>query len=139
LLPCSSSGRRGQDRLLPESFTLGPYTVVIGRRREARKAEGNRRLREIGATFLHDYILLANGDKPKKSEILARIRDRIMEVNPVAAFVRLDRNGRWYEVPDAVASEKVGYTMRELVGERYRSSSKAKKIARQDAFVVPER
>lgn len=133
---CASS-RRGQHRLLPEFFIPGPYTVVIGRGREARQAEGNRRLREIGATFLDDYAMLAPEDKPRKSEVVARVRETVRELNPLGAFVRLGSDGRWYEVPDAVATEKVGYTMRELVGEKYQSSSRAKQIARQNSFVEP--
>ena len=35
-------------------------------------------------------------------------------------------DGRWYEVDDSVAREKVGYVFRDLLADRYESSSKSK-------------
>ena len=121
---------------LPESFTPGPYTVVIGRGREARQAPGNQRLRSLATTHIDDYSSASATEKSRKSQIVATICREIRVVCPEGAFVRFGPDGRWYEVPDSVAMEKVGYTLRELVGERYRSSSKAKKAARQESFAT---
>merc|ERR1712188_289818 len=42
-------------------------------------------------------------------------------------FVRKSKeNGRWYEVDDGVAREKVGYVFRDLLADRDESSSKSK-------------
>jgi hypothetical protein len=46
------------------------------------------------------------------------------------AFVRLV-NGRWNEVGEHVAREKVGYVFRELLHEKYRSSTKSKMARRR--------
>eukprot|EP00934_Nitzschia_sp_Nitz4_P001723 Nitzschia sp. Nitz4//scaffold271_size25734//15113//15460//NITZ4_008305-RA/size25734-processed-gene-0.9-mRNA-1//-1//CDS//3329545212//1723//frame0 len=47
------------------------------------------------------------------------------------AFIRLGKDGWWYEAKDTAASEKVGYTLREMLGEQYKSSSKSKGRRRQ--------
>merc|ERR1719281_327531 len=42
-------------------------------------------------------------------------------------FVRKSKDdGRWYQVDDSVAREKVGYVFRDLLADRYESSSKSK-------------
>jgi hypothetical protein len=124
------------DTLLNETFTPGPFTVIIGRGREARNASGNRHLCKLAMTFLDEYATVP--DKPSKSRIVATIARAIRDMCAEwgGSFVRLGSDGRWYEVSDAVATEKVGYTLRELSGERYRSSSSAKKIARQRSHSV---
>ena len=138
---CSTKGKSNacsmhSMAMLPESFVPGPYTVVIGRGREARQAPGNHRLRSLATTYIDDYSSASSTEKSRKSQIVAAICREIRVVCPVGAFVRFGPDGRWYEVPDSVAMEKVGYTLRELVGERYRSSSKAKKAARQESFAT---
>ena len=124
------------DMRLPESFVPGPYTIVIGRGREARQAPGNHRLRSLATTYIDDYTSASSTEKSRKSQIVANICRAIRSVCPIGAFVRFGQDERWYEVPDSVAMEKVGYTLRELVGERYRSSSKAKRVARQESFAT---
>jgi hypothetical protein len=124
------------ERRLPQSFVPGPYTVVIGRGREARQAPGNLRLCSVATTYIDQYSSAGTTNKSRKSQIVASICRAIRSVCPEGAFVRVGPDGRWYEVPDSVSMEKVGYTLRELVGERYRSSSKAKKVARQESFAT---
>jgi hypothetical protein len=41
---------------------------------------------------------------------------------PGGVFVKYGKDGRWYEVNDAVAREKVGYTFRDLLSDRESSS-----------------
>ena len=52
----------------------------------------------------------------------------------IGAFIRFDQ-GRWWEVDDNTAREKVGYVLRELMTEQglhtYKSSSKAKTASRR--------
>lgn len=117
-----------EDRILPAYFRPGPYSVIIGRGKESKGVIGNRRLRVIASTFLERYSNAPN--KGTKSKIVATIVSVIREACPLGAFVRLGKDGRWYEVKDSVASEKVGYTLRELLGDNYRSSSRAKALRR---------
>jgi len=116
--------------MLPEDFVPGPYTVIIDRRKQTTKAPGNQRLRMIAMSFLDEYAN-AIENKSSKSRIVAIIRRMFEDMcADRGAFVRLGADDRWYKVQDAVATEKVGYTMRELLGEQYRSSSKGKKRVR---------
>jgi len=127
--------KQSKDVMLPEDFVPGPYTVIIDRRKRARQATGNQRLRMIAMSFLNEYAE-ALKDKLSKSRIVTTIWRMFEDVCPDGgAFVRVGTDGRWYKVQDAVATEKVGYTMRELLGERYRSSSTGKKMARLQSFV----
>lgn len=129
------------DTLLPVSFTPGPRTVIIGRRNDAKQTPGNQHLRKVASHFLNEYANAST--KPVKSKIVSSVvaafeeqhreigDDKSSDHGP--PFVRLGPDGRWYQVRDSVAREKVGYTMRELLGERYRSSSTAKKVARRSS------
>eukprot|EP00934_Nitzschia_sp_Nitz4_P006810 Nitzschia sp. Nitz4//scaffold296_size27349//23702//24739//NITZ4_008201-RA/size27349-processed-gene-0.25-mRNA-1//-1//CDS//3329546276//6800//frame0 len=119
----------GAEVPLPSYFRPGPYSVIIGRGKESKGVVGNRRLRIIASTFLDRYANAPN--KSSKSGIVATIVAVIREACPLGAFVRLGKDGKWYEVKDAVASEKVGYTLRELLGDQYKSSSRSKVRRRQ--------
>jgi len=117
------------DVMLPEDFVPGPYTVIIDRRKKVRQAPGNQYLWKIAKMFLDDYARAPN--KPSKSRIVSTISQMLDNSCPEGgAFVRLGRDNRWYAVPDCVATEKIGYTMRELLGNQYRSSSAGKKRTR---------
>jgi len=129
--------KHSKDTMLPEDFVPGPYTVFIDRRKGARQATGNQRLRKIAMSFLNEYAKAS--DKPSKSRIVTTIWRMLEDTGPDGgAFVRLGVDNRWYKVRDCVATEKVGYTMRELLGERYRSSSRGKKMAKLQSFVTDD-
>jgi len=121
--------RHIKEKILPEHFVPGPYTVIIDRRKRARQAPGNQCLRKIAVGFLMEYANAS--DRTGRSQIVSTIWRMIEDSCPNGgAFVRLGSDDRWYTVRDSVATEKVGYTMRELLGERYRSSSLGKKMVR---------
>jgi len=113
--------------LLPETFQPQPYSVVIGRGKIAKDVVGNRRLRVLASMHIAKYSQAKR--KGDKTQVVSLVARTIRDACPVGAFVRY-KHGRWYEVEDTVAHEKVGYTFRELIGEQYRSSSKAKVVAR---------
>ena len=117
--------------LLPSYFKPGPYSVIIGRGKVTKGAIGNQRLRVLASTFLTRYSDAAN--KAGKSKIVAKIVSMIREACPLGAFIRAGKDGRWYDVKDSVAMEKVGYTLRELLGDRYTSSSQSKAMLRRCA------
>lgn len=128
-LPFQSTLDEKKELILPPYFKPGPYSVIIGRGKECRGAIGNRRLRVLASRFLEKYADAPN--KATKSRIVATIVAMMREACPLGAFVRLRQDGQWYEVKEAVASEKVGYTMRELLGEMYKSSSRSRVLKRQ--------
>jgi hypothetical protein len=114
---------------LPLDFEPTPYSVIIGRGKECKAVAGNRRLKVLASNFLPKYSDAIN--KSSKSRIVSTLVSMVRDACPTGAFIKLAKNKCWYEVDEAVAREKVGYTFRELLGDQYRSSSKSK-TARRD-------
>ena len=112
-----------KDVILPTNFIPAPYSVIIGRGKECKGAIGNQRLKILASTFLEKY---SRAIKSAKSKIVSTILSMIREACPLGAFIRLGKDGNWYEVSESVAIEKIGYTMRELIGSQYKSSSKSR-------------
>eukprot|EP00980_Cylindrotheca_fusiformis_P014060 scaffold3670_cov124-Cylindrotheca_fusiformis.AAC.36 len=116
---------------------MQPYSVRIGRGKTCSKAIGNRRLQVLASSFLEAYRKTST--KIEKSLIVTKIVDMIQEACPVGAFVRY-QDGRWWEVDDFTARDKVGSTIRDLLSDEYRSSSKAKfarrKRQKQDSLTT---
>jgi hypothetical protein len=122
------SSDRLQAVLLPLDFQPTSYSVIIGRGRVCKKAFGNQRLRVLANLSLPKY----SGAKCKIeiSRVVTSIVDTIRECCPSnGAFVKY-HDGRWWEVDDPTAREKVGYVFRDLLHDKYRSSSKSK-VARR--------
>lgn len=114
---------------LPDSFRPTPYSVVIGRGKESRDVEGNRRLKELVSRFANEYSTAES--KSDKTKIVKNIVSITRTACARGAFIKYSStNKRWYEVDDNVAREKVGYTMREVLGPIYKSSSESK-VARR--------
>jgi hypothetical protein len=103
----------------------------VGKGKEPKENMGNKRLRVLATSFLPEYSQAT--DKRAKSRIVSAIISMIREACPEGGgFVKHIKNGRWYEVDDSIAREKVGYVFRDLLSDRrYRSSSKAKVARRQ--------
>ena len=114
---------------LPVAFQPGPYSVVIGRGKACTEAVGNRRLRVLAVTLLPQYKQCTN--KIDKTAVVSRLVDMVREACPTGAFVK-QIDGRWWECDGHACREKVGYVLRDLLHERYRSSSKAKVARRRD-------
>eukprot|EP00980_Cylindrotheca_fusiformis_P014058 scaffold3670_cov124-Cylindrotheca_fusiformis.AAC.34 len=113
---------------LPPDFELQPYSVRIGRGKACAEATGNRRLRVLVSSFLDDYRKASS--RIEKSIIVSKIVDSIHEACPVGAFVKY-QGGKWWEVDDFTAREKVGSLIRDLLSDQYRSSSKVKNARRK--------
>jgi hypothetical protein len=127
---CISEGTTSMPVLacsLPLGFRPLPYSVIIGRGKICTDAMGNRRLRVLACTVLPEYIECSN--KVDKTAAVTRLVDMIRGACPTGAFVR-HTEGRWWEVDGHAAREKVGYVLRDLLHDKYRSSSKAK-VARR--------
>ena len=102
-----------------------PYAVLIGRGKICSNAVGNRRLNIIASRFLKPYSLATS--KQEKTEIVSQIVKIIEDSCPTAAFIKKsDSDGLWYPVDQTKAREKVGYVMRDLLHDNYKSSTKAK-------------
>jgi hypothetical protein len=123
------------ETLLPLDFEPAPYTVIFGKGRESKEAVGNKRLRVLATSFLPQYSSAT--DKQTKTKVISSIVSMVRNA-PGGTFVKHAKNGRWYEVEDAVAREKVGYVFRDLLCDRYQSSSKSKMVRRQHKLLQQE-
>jgi len=119
------------ERLLPPSFKPSQNSVICGRGKDCYASVGNLRLREIVLSCLPKYSN-ATGKK-EKSEIVSAIMQHVLESCPgrVGAFVKIDKLGRWYEVGDQVARERISSIFRDFLHSAYRSSSKSRVSRRQ--------
>lgn len=113
---------------LPLDFQPSENTVLCGRSRECFESAGNRRFRVLCNSFMQDY-LDAPG-KVEKSRIVTKIMRTIRQSCPVGAFVSFE-GGRWYEVSQRTAREKVGSYFRDSLHMVYRSSAKAKQARKR--------
>jgi hypothetical protein len=118
------------DSILTLAFLCFPFSELVqGRSRDCYESVGNRRLRLVCNSFLQQY-LDAPG-KLEKSRIVTQVMKIIRQNAPVGAFVTFE-NGRYYEVSERTAREKVGGFFRDSLPAEYRSSAKAK-LARKKA------
>jgi hypothetical protein len=111
------------DVLLPANFIPCPDTVVCGRGKAVSTAEGNRRLKMIVTQYRKPYSEARN--KLEKSAIVSRIVNMVKQAAEEGAFVKFEK-GRWWQVQDGVAREKVGGIFRDCLHSLYRSSTKSK-------------
>ena len=121
-------------RLLPSNFVPSQYSVICGRGKACTSAAGNRRLRAIINKHLQPYSEAKT--KLEKSAIVSTIVDLVKKCTTEGGFVKFEE-GKWWEVEDSVAREKVGCILRDCLHTQYRSSTKAK-LARRRAKMAPD-
>jgi hypothetical protein len=115
-------------RALPTDFKPTPYTVIIGKGRTPNNSCGNQRLRVMATASLPKYLEATS--RREKTEVISHLIATVREAAPIGSFVK-HRDGRWWEVGDQTAREKIGYIIRDLLHDRYRSSSKSKSVIRK--------
>lgn len=110
---------------LPMSFRPGPYSVICGRGRKAIDSIGNRRLQVIAQLFIPRYTQATR--KQEKTDIVTEIIETVqMACDHVEhAFVRYS-DGQWWQAGTLQSREKVGTMLRDLLANKYRSSTKSK-------------
>ena len=114
-------------------FTPGPYDVICARGKQAAQHPGNVRFREIIQRFKPDYSQATS--KVEKSLLVSEIVDSVREFTPNGGFVK-KFGGRYYEVGDSVAREKIGQCLRDQLHSKYKSSTKAKKDRRKELRAI---
>lgn len=123
------------ENALPDDFKPGPNSVIIGRKKNCYTSVGNLRLRDICLMRLPAYSKC--GKKKDKSEIVSDIVKLIRDSCPRGgAFVKRDASGKWHEVKDVVARERVASIFRDFLHDQYRSSSKSKVAKRREKRVI---
>lgn len=120
--------RREEKAALPSDFEPLPYSVLIGRGKQAAEAIGTRRLKVIASRFLAEYANASS--RIEKSVIVSKIIDIVQDACPVGAFIKFEES-HWWEVSDSIARERVGSLLRDLLHDNYKSSSKAKLARRK--------
>jgi len=90
---------------LAEGFRPGSLDVICARGNQAFNHAGNKRFRAIVESYLEEYSKATS--KVEKSVVVSTIIDLVREASPNGGFVK-EENGRWYEVGDQIAREKVG-------------------------------
>lgn len=111
------------EKPLPKDFMPTPYTVVLGKGNVPKSLVGNRRLRVLASAVLHKYE--GSKSRKEKTSVITELLETFRSACPTTPFVKY-QNGEWWEVDDNVAREKIGYVFRDLLHDRYRSSSKSK-------------
>jgi hypothetical protein len=92
-------------RPLPPDFLPGEFDVICGRGKSARDHQGNQLFR-VAVEFAIDRYSEAS-TKIEKSLVVSKIVESIREKSPDGGFVKKE-SGRWFEVGDHMAREKVG-------------------------------
>lgn len=123
-----SYGQNKAKRELPADFTPTPWTVQLGRGR-CSDSIGNRRMRLIVNTHIKEYSEAT--EKLEKGFIVSRVVKTIREACPVGAFVKYE-HGKWIDVGERAAREKVGAAFRDALHSQYKSSSKSKVAKRKE-------
>jgi hypothetical protein len=117
-----------QSRKLPPNFRLSPNTVVLGKGKGPKEASGNMRLQELVRESLDEYIDSGrHGKMLVISKVIGQIQSESNACNGHATpvFVRF-QNNFWWEVTEKECRVKLSATFRDLLSDKYRSSSKSK-------------
>jgi hypothetical protein len=112
---------------LSADFEPNDYTVLCGKGKECYYNVGNKRFRALANMYLERYSHC--NAKSEKSAIVSAIIGHIRKNE--GAFAKLE-DGKWYDVGDAAAREKVGAFFRDRLHARYRSATKSKTVLRRE-------
>jgi len=125
----SSSSQR---IFFPINFQPGCNDVIIGRGKKYSTHEGNKRLRRIVASKLHEYSI-AVGRKRKSlilDSLIFMVRSKALEPGK---FIQQDQNTKlWYEVKEYAAKEKVSQIFRDALHGMYKSSKDSRRRQRKE-------
>ena len=115
---------------LPIDFQPDHLSVVIGRGRAFNEAAGNQNLKVLATYFVRRYKEAPS--KQDKSDIVSRIVQMVEDACPDGGFVTLN-GGRWWTVDEHTKRDGVARVLRDLLSDKYKSSSKSKVARRRVA------
>ena len=103
----ASSVGSSKSQPLPENFEPTEFTVICARGKAVYNSPGNTWFRSLVEQQCSQY---ANApSKVAKSLVVTSIVETVRKASPVGGFVR-KINGRWHEMAESVARERVGQT-----------------------------
>ena len=111
---------------MPKDFTPGPSHVICAKGKQPKEHRANILLKSLVKANLDEYSECST--KLERSFIVSRI---LKTIRQDGGFVR-QVEGRWYEVGDRNAREKIGQAFRDLLHTQFRSSTKAKASIRKE-------
>lgn len=113
------------NRLIP-----GPFDVICARGKQAYNHDGNRHFRQIidGATEKYSKV----ESKLQRSMIVTDIVDAIRAHGN--GFLRQNSKGEWVQCTDVMCREKVGQHFRNLLGNKYKSSTRSKRLIKKESI-----
>jgi len=134
---------------LPSSFIPSSYDVICAQGKEAKNHSGNIYYRKLITEALDAYSQATS--RMEKSQIVTGIvatvttnayaasddserhhgHDSVHGGGGYGGFIKKDRaTGRYYQVGDDFAREKIGQNLRDSLSSKYKSSTKAKRTRR---------
>ena len=119
-------------RWVRNDFAMNAYTVIIGKGNVPKENLGNRRLVILASALLSKYS--ATNEKKVKTEIVSQLVDSIHSAG--GSFVKQDKDGLWSIASETAIREKCGYVFRDLLCDKYRSSSKSKAVKRRQELAT---
>jgi hypothetical protein len=128
--------------LLPSTFIPSSFDVICAQGKEAKNHSGNIHYRTLITDALDQYAKATS--KIEKSQIVTDIVDTVTTESNAAGddsegiigggsggFIKKDRStGRYYNVGEYFAREKIGQNLRDSLSNKYKSSTKAKRNRR---------
>lgn len=120
----SESNRSRSKFLFPKDYKPRSVDVLIGRGKMVSTHTGNSRLRSLIQSRLREYSS-AMYNKRLKSDILRSIVQRVRQTDK-GAFLKQDMSnyGRWFDVGDFLAKEKISQMFRDALGTSTSGTSK---------------
>ena len=109
-------------------FSLTPSPIFL---QVCYKHTGNLRLNGIVQSVLGVYSD-PESTKKSKSDLIKTIMQQVRDKSPEGGFVKFESDsGRWFEVGNRIAREKVSQTFRDALNDKYRSSTTSKTLKRR--------
>ena len=111
---------------LAASFAPGDYDVICARGKENYNHVGNRRFRLTIEMNIGKYLKAAT--KLDKSLLVIQIVDTVRGGSNGGGFVKRDEDGRWIEIGDQLAREKVGHALRDAINAHESGKNRSKTV-----------
>mmetsp|Transcript_1079 Transcript_1079/g.2288 ORF Transcript_1079/g.2288 Transcript_1079/m.2288 type:complete len:281 (-) Transcript_1079:100-942(-) len=116
-------------RYLPEDYEPTQYDVLCGRGKKCFVHAGNQTMRDLVQAHLPKYSVATC--KMEKGHIISLVYEEICDQAGIGGFIKKDDEGRWYDVGEFLAREKVSQAFRDALQDKYKSSTASKKKRRE--------
>ena len=126
----------GAPQKLDRSYVPGVWDVICCRGKLALSHPGNKYFRSLVKKYQGEFGRAQT--RLERTIVVTNIVDAV-RAKGMGFIKRDDKDGHYWQIGDRLSREKVGQMMRDAQGSRYRSSTKAKKIRRQECSAMVSR